>query len=362
MENNDNSPVFDLHCDSVLRLVHRNLRFKDDNVNSQVDIPKMRKGNVEGMFYALWSDPIFRGEDSVKQTDFLLKRALKEFEDCKEDMSLCRNFGDVLKAQQENKISAFLAIEGGFSINDSIKNLEHFYNEGVRLMTLTHTVDVNWAGSGNGESGNGLSPLGKDIIEAMNGLGMIVDVAHTNEKTTLDAVKCSKKPVVCSHSGARKVLDNSRLATDEMIKAVGESGGVFGVAMLPVFFPNTDQSANKKWLDKVFKELNNTANLKSSQEIAQKNFQVVFEAPYPGQLPKLEGVLEHFDYIMDLIGEDAVAIGTDFDGMPFAPLGLENASKFDNLRELMKKHGYSQTSIEKILSGNVKRVLAETLK
>ena len=358
-----NSPIFDLHCDAVLKLFHRNAHFVTDNAASHVDIPKMKKGTVNGMFYSLWSDPVFNGDEAVKRTRLMLTTAKAELEKCKNDILFSTNSKDLDTALEQGKINGFFGIEGGKSINNSLENLKHFYALGVRRMTLTHTISTDWAGSAtDSDKDKGLSSFGKDVVHLMNELGMVVDVAHTNERTSLDAVKVSIKPVFCTHGGARKVFDADRLATDETIKAIGESGGIFGVTMMPNYFIGTNEEVNKKWTEELIEKLNSSKNEKGSPDkVAHKNASVFFDTPPPSEVASIEGVIPHFDHVIDLIGEDQVGIGTDFDGMPFGPKGLEHAGKLDNLRNAMRKHGYSEQRIRKICGENVRRVLKEIL-
>lgn len=353
-----NAPVFDLHCDAVLKLVHRGAKFCNDNPVSHVDIPKMRKGHVTGMIYSLWSDPVFKNELAVKRTQYMLDIAKKEISENANALHLCFFLEDLVASEAEEKISALLGIEGGISIHDSLQNLQNFYRQGVRRMTLTHTVSTNWAGSASDEGSNrGLSDFGKDVVWKMNDLGMIVDVAHTSEPTCLDTCKISKQPVFCTHSLAKKVFNSSRLATDEMIHAIGATGGIFGLAFFPAFFPNQDESVTKRWMEDIIQKLNAGGTGNTLEEQAHNNSAVFMDTPPPAAIANLLGILPHMDHVIGLIGEDHVGIGTDFDGMPFGPVGLEDCSKFENLRLLMRTHGYSDTRIQKILGGNVRRVM-----
>ncbi|MEW6056583.1 MAG: dipeptidase [Bdellovibrionota bacterium] len=356
------TPVFDLHCDAVLKLVHRNARFRNDNPVSHVDIPKMKRGNVNGIIYSLWSDPIFKESDAVKRTQYMLDRCRTEIEECRDLIHLSENAGDLTDSVKQGKITAILGIEGGQSINNDLKVLEDFRRQGVRRMTLVHTASTDWAGSATDEGKTrGLSSFGHDVVHLMNDLGMIVDVAHASEKTFLDVTKVSKKPVFCTHSLARSVFDSERLATDDMICAIGESGGIFGLAFFPAFFPNQNREATRLWMENIIKKLNESGQGSTPEEKAHNNAAVFMDTPPPGEVAALDGLFPHIDHVISLIGEDHVGIGTDFDGMPYGPVGLEDAGKFDNLRVAMKKHGYSETRIHKILGGNVRRVLTEIL-
>lgn len=355
-------PVFDLHCDSVLKLVHRGARFGADNAVSHVDIPKMRRGGVDGVTYSTWSDPVFRGEAAFRRTEFMIETALAEIAENSSDLYLVRTAADLDRSVAEGKISALIGIEGGLCLDDRIENLERFFRMGARRLTLTHTQSPSWAGSATDDGkSRGLSDLGRDIVLGMNELGMIVDVAHASEKTTLDACKISRRPVICSHSLARGLFDTDRLATDEMICAVGESGGVFAVTLLSPFFDESRRAEADAWYRKILLSFGDIGEDGTLEERAHRGAALFMDTPYTSEVPPIEGILPHMDYAIDLIGEDHVALGTDLDGFPFGPKGLEDVSKFDNLREAMRRHGYSESRICKILGDNARRVMKEIL-
>ena len=360
------SPVFDLHCDTALRILHDGIHIKDDNPGIHVDIPKMRKGNVDGMVFALWPETPFTGIEAFKRTQTLFDACKKELDDNRNDIQIIYSADDLNRAKSQNKISALIGIEGGVAINNDLENLRHFYNEGVRLMTLTHVKSIDWVGSSGDEEGRkkGLTDFGKDVVKLMNELRMVVDVAHISEKSLLDAAKVSTKPIICSHTATMGVADlKERLCTDEMIQAVAETKGVLGIMFFPILFKGADPNSFNILVKSATDELNKRICEDMTSEEKAKVVSDVFKMipPPVGNLPGIEGAIDHFDYIIDLVGEDYVAIGTDFDGISFTPPDLTNVGEFDVLRSLMKERGYSDTRIKKIMGDNVKRALRSIL-
>ncbi|MFI5361107.1 MAG: dipeptidase [Elusimicrobiota bacterium] len=356
------APVFDLHCDAILKAVHKKVRLLDDNPVSQVDVPKMRRGDVDGVFLSLWADPVFKGPDSVKRTSFMLDRALKEIEHAGEHMRLALRGADLAASTDAGRIVALLGIEGGPSIDGRLANLEEFHRRGVRRMTLVCTQSTDWAGSTGDDGRNrGLSALGKDIVQAMNELGMAVDVAHSCERTLLDAAKISRKPIICSHSLSRAVVRSERLASDEMICAVKATGGVFGITFLPTLFAGEIAARMSGEVEEMGRRMNAGGAGETLEEKADDTARILMDSPAPAEIPHIRDVLPHVDHVIDLIGEDHVGIGTDYDSMSFAPRGLEDVSRFDTLRQAMSRHGYGDERIRKILGGNVRRVLPRIL-
>jgi membrane dipeptidase len=355
------APVFDLHCDAVLKLYHKGTRLSDDNPASHVDIPKMRRGGVDGVCFSLYCDHAFNGPAAVARTHTMLDLAKKEIQRCSADLFLTTTAQDLDESLRQGKITAMLGIEGGHSIDCDLKNLERFHKAGVRRLTLTHTKSTSWAASGADAEDRGLSDFGREVVAFMNDIGMVVDLAHVSRQTLLDAAAASRKPVICSHSLARAAFDYPRLSTDEEIRAIARSGGVFGVCLLADFFPGADAQVTEKWMKEIYALLNDEPAGLSAEAAADRKMELFFDFPPPAGVAPVEGLVPHIDHVIGLIGEDHVAIGTDFDGMPFGPRGLENASRFDNLRSLLSAHGYSQERICKLLGANARRVLKEIL-
>jgi membrane dipeptidase len=239
------------------------------------------------------------------------------------DFVLATTAAQIESAHKQGKIAALIGIEGGHAIEDSLRLLRDFYDLGVRYMTLTHTNSNNWADSANDEHkpNNGLSPFGKDVIHEMNRLGMIVDIAHVSDKTFWDALETSKAPIFSSHSSCRAIADVPRNMTDEMIKALAKKGGVI-----------------------------------------QINFNCGFLIAGSGAeghpRATLADVVKHINHAVEIGGVDAVGLGSDFDGIPCAPEGLDSVDKWPNLTRALLEEGYTAEDIRKIYGENTLRVMA----
>jgi len=220
-----------------------------------------------------------------------------------------------------------MGLEGGHAIEDSPRLLRDYYRLGVRYMTLTHTNTNTWADSSGDinkpgvEHHKGLTPLGKDIIREMNGLGMMVDISHVADKTFYDALEVSQAPLIASHSAARALTDVPRNMTDDMIRALAKKGGV-----------------------------------------VQMNFYCDFTAR-PGQKHSdIADIVAHIDHMRQIAGIDAIGIGTDYDGIECAPTGLEDVSKFPALTRALLEKGYSVSDIKKIYGENTLRLMRQVEK
>jgi membrane dipeptidase len=236
------------------------------------------------------------------------------------DFQFARTADEIESAHKHGKIAALIGIEGGHAIEDSLRMLREYYRLGVRYMTLTHTNSNSWAGSSGlsdkplEQPERGLTVFGKQVVAEMNRLGMMVDVSHVSDKTFWDALNSSSAPVFASHSSCRALCDVRRNMTDEMIAAMAKKGGVIQIN----FYCN-------------FLTKNKTATLAD--------------------------VVAHIDHAVKVGGIDHVGIGSDFDGIPCAPIGLEDVSKFPNLTRALLEKGYSPGDIRKIYGANTLRVM-----
>ncbi len=289
------------------------------------DVPRMKAGGMAAQFFAAYV------ASSYVKDNHSANRALQMIDTVRydivakhpNDFVFVTDSAGIRKAHEQHKIAALIGIEGGHAIEDSLRLLRDFYDLGVRYMTLTHTNSNNWADSANDEHkpNNGLSPFGKDVIHEMNRLGMIVDIAHVSDKTFWDALETSKAPIFSSHSSCRAIADVPRNMTDEMIKALAKKGGVI-----------------------------------------QINFNCGFLIAGSGAeghpRPTLADVVKHINHAVEIGGVDAVGLGSDFDGIPCAPEGLDSVDKWPNLTRALLEEGYTAEDIRKIYGENTLRVMA----
>jgi microsomal dipeptidase-like Zn-dependent dipeptidase len=216
--------------------------------------------------------------------------------------------------KKENKKAIFIAIENGYAIGKDIKNIERFSAMGVKYITLSHNGDNDICDSNRGNAEhNGLSEFGKDAIREMNRLGIMVDISHTSEKTTLDALAVSKYPIIASHSSVKALCNHPRNLSDKLIKAIADKGGVVQICLYPGF-------------------------IKKGEKVSYKD------------------AVNHIDYVVKLVGIDYVGIGSDFDGGETLP-DLKAVSEIPKITIELLRRGYSEEDIAKIWGGNLIRVI-----
>jgi membrane dipeptidase len=357
------SLVFDTHADTPQRMLFDQFDLGKRDSEGCVDIPRLREGGVGAVFFALWVPVEITGIAATQRARDLLAATLKQIEIHGEDLALAVSADEIRAARVENKIAVMLGVEGGHAIDNNLEVLREFYRRGVRYMTLTHNAATEWADSSNEEPRhNGLTDFGKQVIQEMNRLGMLVDISHVSDRTFYDVLETSRAPVIASHSCCRAWCDAPRNLDDAMIQALASRGGVihitFHIGFLSQEYANASRaqapeiSSNEQAVSKKFGE-NEARNLMELQRLSDESIRA-------GKLPQVswEKIVEHIDHAVRIAGADHVGIGSDFDGA-FMPAGMEDASKFPRLTEGLLKRGYGEAGIRKILGLNTIRVMAD---
>lgn len=260
-----------------------------------------------------------------------------------------------------------MGLEGGYAIDERLEMVERYYKMGVRYMSPAWSVSTSWAGSSGDEAGKtrGLNDFGKQVVREMNRLGMMVDVSHVSDKTFRDIVNTSTKPVIATHSNARAIANVARNLDDDMLRALAKTGGVACVLFYPEFL-EPGWSEKKKRVDAEIAPLVQQASDREQGGPAQKKIarDRVRIREYAKRLPPVTvaRVVDHIDYIVKLIGIDHVGIGSDFDGIQATPTDLATVADLPNLTAELLRRGYSEEDVDKVLGGNMLRVMEETEK
>lgn len=318
--------ILDSHCDTPSELVRGRNMFAD-SPESHVDFPKLRRGEVDGAFFALYI-PADMDTDEAYAHALKMSGAVKNLIEAAPDRArLAVSADEALENKSKGLFSIFLGLENGSPIGKSMDRLHEFYDSGVRYMTLCHSRDNQICDSCASAEGkwHGLSPFGKEVIAAMNSMGMLVDVSHISDESFYDVLEYSSKPVVATHSCCRKLADHPRNMTDEMIRELASAGGVIQINFYPVF-------------------LDSSFTYSEDMDMSVR--------------PSYRSIADHIDHVVSLVGTDHVGIGSDFDGIEVTPKGMEDISMMPVLFEELRKRGYSEADLEKIASGNFFRVMS----
>ncbi len=311
----DDAFVFDLHND-VLEKVVTGYDLGVAHTYNHSDLPRFKAGGVDAQMFALWVSPGDTiGHTYYSYTNEMIDSFQNQVNRYGNMIGQARNYYEVMSLAGDGKLAGVLCVEGGHAIENDLQKLRNLYNRGMRYLTITWNNSTTWAVSAQDSRTNtvGLSDFGRQVIQLLDSMGVLIDVAHTGIKTIWDILAITKNPIIDTHCGVRKLRNHYRNLNDAQIDSIAAHGGVIGVVFYPAFLTAT-----------------NTASI--------------------------DTVIKHIDYIKNRVGIDYVAIGSDYDGIETVPIGLENVSKLPKLTEALLKRGYTITEVKKLLGENFLRV------
>ena len=353
--------VLDSHCDTPSQI----LRLRDigaDNERGQVDFPKLRKGGVDGAFFALYTPASFAPDKATAWAFRLLSATMDTLEANADRVALALTPAQALENQSKGLTSVFIGMENGSPIQDSLSMLRMFYRSGVRYLTLVHSADNAICDScaSSACTWGGLSPFGRDVVAEMNRLGMIVDLSHASDSTFYDVLDISKAPVVATHSCCRALASHPRNMTDDMLRALADNGGVIQINFYPVFLDDGFAAVLKEsGIEEEGAEIERAFISDPADPIKRKAWQDVQDALMSLPRPSFSRIADHIDHAVEVAGIDHVGIGSDFDGIEVTPKGLEDVSKMPVLFAELRRRGYAEEDLAKIAGGNFLRVMAQ---
>src|ERR1700678_3551758 len=357
------SIVVDTHDDTTQRLLDPKFDFGARHTDGSVDIPRMREGGMDAIFFSIWIPGTVTGPAAVQRALAQIAAVRETVARHPNDLVLCGTAEEVRKATAAKKIAVLMGVEGGHMINNALANLDQFYTLGVRYMTLTHTVNTEWAdSSGDKPAHDGLTPFGKQVVTEMNKLGMMVDISHVADKTFYDVLAVSEAPVIASHSSCRALCTAPRDMTDDMIKALAAKGGVIQINYHVGFLSQKFQDASRA-NPELGKQIEGEAKKRCAGNEACELIEadkITRDYVAQGKLPRVEWteIIDHIDHAVKLVGADHVGLGSDFDGADM-PYGMEDATHLPQITNALLEKGYSESDVTKILGGNTLRLMQE---
>src|SRR5215470_10194495 len=241
------SIVLDTHDDTTQRFFTKNFDLGKRNPDGHVDIPRMRQGGMNAIFFSIWIDGRIMGAPAVQKALDQIDAVHENVERYSNDLVFCRTAAEVRQAHDQGKIAVLMGVEGGHMIGNDIRVLRMFGDLGVRYMTLTHFYNDEWADSSTDKPAhNGLTDFGKQVVREMNREGIMVDISHVSDKTFYDALEVSKAPLIASHSSCRALCNHVRDMSDDMIKALATKGGVIQINYEKSFIDQAYKDASEK--------------------------------------------------------------------------------------------------------------------
>ena len=377
-------PMPDLHrnsfvMDGHIHVMTRELLMKTDigqrYPDGNVDLPRAKQGGVDAMFFSVYTpENYYPGRFEIKNTFRVVNLALDQIRKNNEMIELAVTASDIVRINKKGKMAAFLDLEGGYDLYGDLNLLRALYKLGLRSMQLTahNTTNAFIDACNDAYTWGGINDHGKAVIKEMNDLGMVINVAHASNDAIIQSVAASRHPVIYSHGGFHKIVDHPRCITDEAAKAVAAKGGIIGVHFGSLFnnpkywewkkpnIPVMVQPVPQPKTPGIFNSQVTTQTIEDvDKQLAQTvplNFRGTIPDEYWMHVDQLAKVI---DYGVNLVGDDHIALGSDFDGGPELPREIKDISDYPQMTIAMQKIGYSDKRIKKILGLNWLRVIRQ---
>jgi membrane dipeptidase len=359
--------VADTHNDVLMRsMMGRNIL--TELPESHSDLVKFKNGGVDLQVFSVWVSPSKIDPEEyynyanamITQLEYLCSRVPDQW-------AIPYNYQDIVYNDQHDILSCMIGVEGGHVIENDLSKLNALYDRGMRYLSLTWNNSTNWATSAKDETEKGdslmlagLTNFGQQVVRRCNDLGVMIDISHAGEQTFWDVLEITTKPIIASHSSVYTLCPHFRNLKDEQLLALEKNNGVVFVNFYPAYIDSTFSRKGKKIRQEFQPQLDSLASLyepESNELWYAEN--ALLEPSLSSVAPNLDDVIDHIDYIADLIGVDHVGLGADWDGVEVLPVGIENIAKLPSLTKKLIERGYSQRDIRKILGGNFKRVFKD---
>ncbi|MBC7688069.1 MAG: membrane dipeptidase [Aquabacterium sp.] len=354
--------VVDTHNDILMKSVDDGMVFDAGLAGkTHSDLARWKQGGLDVQLFSVFCDgekknPFNYANRQMDSLDAVVARN-------PDKIVKVANEKELLKAVKQHKIAAMFGVEGGHMIEDDLTKLDSLYKRGARYMTLTWNNSTPWASSAFDETfkkdlpHKGLTNFGKQLVQRMNQLGMMVDISHVGEQTFWDVMSTTTKPVIASHSSVYNLCHHQRNLKDEQIKAIAKNGGVIQVNFNPGFIDSTFDKKQAAFMQKHKTEMDSLAKAGMHEWNIESFLFTKYKDESNPMRPPLALLIQHIEYIINLVGVDYVGLGSDFDGITITPQELDDVTSYPLITKALADKGYSKQNITKILGGNFLRVL-----
>jgi membrane dipeptidase len=354
--------IIDTHADTPQMMLDEGYDLAQPDSPFMISVPKMRQGHLCAEFFSIWVDVGWPKQDLIHRALDLIDVVYEQVGRHSDVLGMATTADEIVRLHLQGKFAILMGVEGGHIIQDDLRALDIYYRLGVRYMTLTHTANTEWAdSSGDKPQWNGLTDFGKQVVERMNRLGMMVDISHVSDKTFYDTLAATHAPVIASHSSCRALCDVPRNMTDDMIRALAKNGGVMDINFYSGFLSPDFAAAYKKVAPQIQADESAAekqyANDRKRLAEESRDIWARYASQFPA--PSYTAIADHIDHAVQVAGIDHVGLGSDFDGIDSAPKGMEDVSKLPDLVRELARRGYSEQDLKKILGGNLLRVMRQ---
>ena len=359
------SILVDTHNDVLSSAVLDGIDISNRVKEGHSDLVRWKEGGLDVQFFS-----VFTGEKKRTAEGFF-HDAIQEIDSLNRlidrnpgKIMLAKTYRDVKRGLKQQKLVALIGVEGGHMIEDDLAKFDSLEKLGMRYLTLTWNNSTSWATSaadettkGDSLAHKGLTEFGKQLVKRMNAMGVIVDLSHTGEQTFYDAIATSTKPVILSHSSVWSICPVFRNIKDDQIRAVAKNGGVVCINFYSGFISNRWHLEQQRLTGPFRKQKQEELLQSMDSATMRKTWRAYYDSSLNAVRPTLAELADHIDYIIKLVGDEYVGIGSDYDGVGSLPLGMDDVTTYPKLTEELLRRGYSKRTVKKILGGNVMRVM-----
>lgn len=337
--------------------------------SGKIDLPRMAEGGLDAEFFAVY---VGQGERTPEgyarareRANLLLGAIHKMAKDYPQLVELATSPEDAYRLEKEGKRAAFIGMENGYPLGKDLSLVKEYYDRGIRYITLCHSSDNDICDSSTDKRNpedKGLSDFGKEVVAECNRLGIMVDISHASAKSFFDVLEVTKAPVIASHSSVRSLCDHPRNLSDEMLKALASNNGVIQICFVSSFVKKAKPNPEReKALAELREKYGSWSEVRdeSAREKMEDEYMDIYEK-YPSEQATVQELVDHIDYVVNLIGVNHVGIGTDFDGGGSIE-GCDDVSELPNITKELLRRGYSEEDIRKIWGANIMRVFRKVV-
>lgn len=362
--------VVDTHNDILMQAADIGIVFDQDLTGkTHSDLSRWKKGGLDVQIFSVYCDGDQKNAYAYANREMDSLDAVVARNPDK--IVKVANYAELKKAVKQHKIAALFGVEGGHMIEDDLTKLEALYNRGARYLTLTHNIAPLWATSAmdeaapnpsqerrlNSEGKKGLTSFGRQVVQKMNELGMMIDVSHLGDQSFWEVIKLTTKPIIASHSSVYSLVPHRRNLKDDQIKAMAKNGGVIQVNYNPGFIDSSFDKKEAAFMKKHSSEYDSLDKAGMRDHYAKTFLYKKYWEEANQIRPAFSLLIDHIEYIIKLVGVDYVGLGSDFDGIHLTPQLLDDVTSYPFITKALVEKGYSKKDINKILGGNLLRVL-----
>ncbi|MCQ6956715.1 dipeptidase [Mucilaginibacter aquariorum] len=356
--------LIDTHNDALSNQLITKVDLGKLQSTGNFDLPRAKQGGLDVQVFSVWCGDQYGNGTAYAYANREIDSLYALIKRYPNKIQLVRTAADLKKTVKQNKLAAMIGVEGGHMIENRLDYIDSLHKRGMAYLTLTWNNSTNWATSARDETlhadtlkHKGLTELGKQVVQHLNKLGVIIDLSHPGEQTFKDVMAITTKPVIASHSCVYALNPHRRNLKDYQLKAIAKNGGVVFLNFYSGFIDSTYEGKHEAYLVKHKTELDSLIKIYNDYDLASIRLNVINKTEADQFRPPLSMLVKHIDYMVKLMGADHVGIGSDFDGAESYPLGLDSVTDYPKITAELLKLNYSRKDIDKILGGNFIRVL-----